>query len=226
MKAMILAAGLGTRMRPLTLNCPKPLIKAGGEALIIHQIKRLAAAGMTELVINHAWLGEQIEAVLGDGSVWGVSIQYSAETKPLETGGGILQALPLLGDQPFLLVNGDVFCDAPLAELSLKPGDLAQLLLVPNPEHNPQGDFALDNGRVVTEGAPERYTFAGISVLAPELFAACRPGAFPLAPLLRRAIAAGRVGAQLHSGYWQDVGTLERLAALETYLAQPSVVQE
>ncbi len=223
MKAMILAAGLGTRLRPLTLTCPKPLIKAGGEPLIVHQIKRLAAAGIDELVINHAWLGERIETELGDGARWGVSIRYSAECEPLETGGGVHRALPLLGDAPFLLVNGDVFCDASLDLGDLRSGDLAELVLVPNPVQHPGGDFGLLDGRATDRADAPRYTFSGISLLSPALFAGCQAGAFPLAPLLRAAIARGQVAARLHQGYWQDVGTLERLQALEEYLASARV---
>jgi MurNAc alpha-1-phosphate uridylyltransferase len=180
----------------------------------------LAAAGFRRLVINHAHLGGQIERALGDGSRWGVDIRYSAEGegRALETGGGILKALPLLGESPFLVVNGDVWCDLDFAELTLPDGDLAQLVLIDNPAHNPEGDFRLDAaGRVHAEGEP-RLTFSGIGVYAPALFAGCEPGAFPLAPLLRRAMAEGRVGGRHHQGQWVDVGTPERLLTLDKQL--------
>lgn len=217
---MILAAGRGERMRPLTDHTPKPLLEVGGKPLIVWHIERLAAAGFTELVINHAHLGEQIERTLGDGSRWGVAIRYSAEGegRALETGGGIFKALPLLGENPFLVVNGDIWCDLDFAELALPDGDLAQLVLIDNPDHNPGGDFHLDTaGRVHAEGEP-RLTFSGIGVYSPALFSGCRPGAFPLAPLLRSAMAEGRVGGRHHRGRWMDVGTPERLLTLDKQL--------
>lgn len=217
MKAMILAAGRGNRMRPLTDHTPKPLLAAGGKPLIVHHIERLAAAGMRDLVINHAHLGAQIESALGDGVRFSVRIRYSPEGEALETGGGIFRALPLLGPDPFLVVNGDVWTDIDLGGLSLEEGDLAQLVLVENPPHHPRGDFALAQGRVCAEGEP-RYTFSGIGVYRPELFAGCEPGAFPLAPLLRRAMEAGRVGGQLHAGRWFDIGTPQRLDELDQML--------
>ena len=217
MKAMILAAGRGERMRPLTDHTPKPLLVAGGKPLIQHHIERLAAAGIRELVINHAHLGKQIEAALGDGSEFGVEIRYSPEEPALETGGGIFRALPLLGPEPFLVVNGDVWTDVDLAGLAIDAGDLAHLVLVDNPSHNPKGDFVLIDDRVQSEGAP-RLTFSGIGLYRPELFDGQTPGAFPLAPLLRQAMAAGRVGGQRHDGHWFDIGTPERLAALDAWL--------
>ncbi len=217
MKAMILAAGRGERMRPLTDHTPKPLLSVGGKPLIVHHIERLAAAGLRELVINHAHLGGQIVDALGDGSRFGVSIHYSAEAEALETGGGIFQALPLLGDEPFMVVNGDIWCDFDPAALGLAEGDLASLLLVENPEHNPDGDFGLENGRVSNA---RRYTFSGIGIYSPKLFAACQAGRFPLAPLLREAIEAGRVGGLLHRGEWLDVGTPQRLAELDRRLSR------
>ena len=215
--AMILAAGRGERMRPLTDHTPKPLLEVGGRPLIVWHIERLAAAGIRQLVINHAHLGEQIVERLGDGSAWDVRIRYSAEGEggALETGGGIFKALPLLGDAPFLVVNGDTWCDAPLAGLRMLEGDLAQLLLVDNPEHNPRGDFHLDSaGRVHATGEP-RLTFSGIGVYRRGLFADCQPGAFPLAPLLRTAMHLGRVGGVHHTGQWVDVGTPQRLVEIE-----------
>lgn len=223
MKAMILAAGRGERMRPLTDTCPKPLLAAGGKPLIVWQIERLACAGITDIVVNHAHLGHLIEATLGDGRRFGVRIRYSCERAALETAGGIRQALPLLGDAPFLVVNGDIYCDADLVALQhmaaagLAAGDLAHLLLVPNPPHHPHGDFALEHGRVRDDD--ERHTFAGIGIYAPALFADLPPGRpARLAPLLRGAIAERRVGGSLHAGYWLDVGTPQRLAALDARL--------
>lgn len=213
---MILAAGRGERMRPLTDHTPKPLLEVAGKPLIVWHIERLAAAGIGKLVINHAHLGEQIEQRLGDGSSWGVNIQYSAEGqgKALETGGGIYKALPLLGEQPFLVVNGDVWCDADFTRLQIGETDLAHLLLVDNPEHNPEGDFLLRDGRVLdSEG--QSLTFSGIGIYRPQLFAACEAGAFPLAPLLREAIGREQVSGQHHLGTWIDVGTPERLQLLQ-----------
>lgn len=223
MKAMILAAGLGTRMRPLTLTTPKPLLKVGGKCLIEYHIERLVAAGVTDVIINHAWLGEQIEAYLGDGSRYGARIRYSAETEPLETGGGIRKALPLLcdeGEQAFIVFNGDLFSTQPLApllEIQPRAGG-AHLLLTNNPPWHPQGDFALSaNGQVSSDG-PSKLTFSGISVLTPELFEDIDETAFALAPLLRRAMAAGLVTGSRLQGYWEDVGTPERLQRLDQRL--------
>ncbi len=216
--AMILAAGRGERMRPLTDHCPKPLLEAGGRPLIQWHIERLVAADIRDIVINHAHLGAMIEQRLGDGARWGARIRYSAEGegRALETGGGILKALPLLGD-PFLVINGDVWCDLDPGALAIDPGDLAWLVLVDNPAHNPRGDFALDAaGRVVEQGP--RLTFAGVGVYRHALFDGCEPGAFPLAPLLRGAIARGRVGGMHHRGRWLDVGTPQRLQALDRML--------
>jgi len=219
MKAMILAAGRGNRMRPLTDHTPKPLLLARGKPLIEHQIERLASAGFRDLVINHAHLGNQIESTLGNGAHLGVHIRYSAEGegRALETGGGIFKALPLLGPDPFLVVNGDIWSDLVLNTLSLAANDLAHLVLVANPSHHQGGDFALAGGRVRADGAP-RFTFGGIGLYRPELFSGCEGGAFPLAPLLRTAMAADRISGQLHSGHWYDIGTPERLAALDRWL--------
>ena len=214
MKAMILAAGRGERLRPLTDRLPKPLVEAGGKPLIVHLIEALARAGLTELVINLGYRGDQIREALGDGGAFGVRLTYSPEPETaLETGGGIFQALPQLGD-PFLVVNGDVGTDYPFARLRACPagGDLAHLVLVPNPSHRSQGDFAFGAGRVLPAG-DNRYTFSGIGVYRRELFAGCRPGRFPLAPLLRRAVAAGRVSGEVYLGAWSDIGTPGRLAA-------------
>lgn len=217
MKAMILAAGRGERMRPLTDETPKPLLAAGGKPLIAHQIERLAAAGFEDLVINHAHLGDQIEAALGDGRRWGIRIRYSPEEQALETGGGIFRALPWLGPGPFVVVNADIWTDLDFRRLRHAPSGLAHLVLVPNPRHHPQGDFAFAAGRVQRDGTP-RYTFSGIGLYRPELFAGCRPGAFPLAPLLRAAMDLGQVEGEIHAGRWFDIGTPERLHALDRML--------
>lgn len=219
MKTMLLAAGRGERMRPLTDHCPKPLLPVGGKPLIAWQLERLAAAGFTEIVINLSWLGEQIAAALGDGADYGVSICYSREPSPaLETGGGIFNALPLLGPGPFLLVNGDVFTDVDLAALRLAPDDLGELVLVPNPAHNPRGDFCLAADRVVAQGG-ERLTYAGIALLRPELLRGAAAGRFPLLPWLNAARDAARLGGRRHTGRWLDVGTAARLAQLDADLA-------
>lgn len=207
-------------MRPLTDRTPKPLLRVGGKPLIEWHVTRLAAAGLRELVINHAHLGQQIEDYLGDGAAWGVSIRYSpeGEGRALETGGGIFNALALLGDDPFLVVNADVWCDIDLAALRIAAADLAHLVLVDNPPQHPQGDFRLAVDRVYVAGEP-RLTFSGIGLYRPELFAGCRPGAFPLAPVLREAMTRERVGGQHHRGEWFDIGTPQRLQDLATRLA-------
>jgi MurNAc alpha-1-phosphate uridylyltransferase len=217
MRAMILAAGRGERMRPLTDAVPKPLLQAGGKPLILHLIEGLAAAGLRHLVINHAHLGEQIEKRLGDGSRWGVEIRYSPEERALETGGGIFRALPLLGPGPFLVVNGDIWTDLDFARLRLAEGRLAHLVLVDNPAHHPRGDFALQGTHVLAEGEP-RYTFAGVGLYHPDLFQRCTSGAFPLAPLLRSAMAGRHVSGELFTGRWIDIGTPARLQALDQML--------
>jgi MurNAc alpha-1-phosphate uridylyltransferase len=223
MKAMILAAGKGERLRPLTLHTPKPLVRAGGVPLIEYQLQALRRAGFDQLVINHAWLGQQIEDHLGDGSAFGVSIRYSPEGEPLETGGGIFKALPLLGDEAFVIANGDIWTDFDYASLlgALAEGDLVHLVLVDNPGHHTRGDFCLSEGRVsdYREGRPS-LTYSGIAILRPELFEGCEPGAFKLAPLLRQAMEAGRVSGVHHRGRWIDVGTHERLAEVERQLAE------
>ena len=214
MKAMILAAGRGERMRPLTDDTPKPLLRIGGQTLIEHHIHALVQAGFTELVINHAHLGEQIVAALGDGNAYGVEIRYSPETPPaLETGGGIFNALPLLGDGPFLVLNADIWTDFPLGELPEQIEGLAHLVLVDNPEHHAQGDFSLSAGQVSQTG-PAMLTFGGIGVYSPELFNGCAAGAFPLAPVLRQAMDDGRVSGEHYQGSWFDIGTPERLEAV------------
>lgn len=221
MKAMILAAGRGERLRPLTDHRPKPLLSVGDEPLIGHHLRRLRLAGFTEVIINHAWLGAQIEARLGDGSAYGLRIAYSPEGETgLETAGGIATALPLLGETPFLVVNGDVLTDVDfqaaraIAQKQLAAGRLAHVWLVDNPPHHPQGDFYLaEHGCVLATGAPDRaLTFSGIGVYHPRLFAATPPRkAAKLAPLLRAAMSQGLVGGEHHTGLWLDVGTAERL---------------
>lgn len=222
---MILAAGRGERMRPLTDSTPKPLLEVGGKPLIVWHLERLAAAGFRQVVINHAHLGGQIEQRLGSGAEWGLEVRYSAEGegKALETGGGIARALPILGPAPFLVINGDVWCDLELGVLGLQQRDLAHLVLVDNPAHNPRGDFVLSAGRLVGEGG-ERLTFSGIGVYAPALFDGCPRGAFRLAPLLRQAISAGRVSATHHRGEWLDIGTPGRLQDLDRRLRLESGV--
>lgn len=239
---MILAAGKGERMRPLTLSRPKPLLEVGGRALIEHHLQALAAAGFDEVVVNISWLGEQIPAALGDGSRYGLRIAYSEERpEPLETGGGIFRALPLLcpmGVEPFLVLNGDVWMEYPYARLRDRfarglPGkDQAHLVLVPNPEHNPQGDFAVEADRMVQAvpgmaadtavaariAALPRHTFSGLGVYHPSLFNACEHGIFKLAPLLRVAAVHDRVSVELFEGDWLDIGTPQRLAALQARL--------
>jgi MurNAc alpha-1-phosphate uridylyltransferase len=320
MRAMILAAGRGERMRPLTDQTPKPLLPVANKPLIQYQIERLAEAGFEQLVINHAHLGEQIEQALGDGSRWGLNIRYSPETPALETGGGILRALPLLGAGPFLVINGDIWTDLDFSRLrQMEPEGLAHLVLVPNPRHHPAGDFYLQQGRVYGEtrealvyspslreatawmqeveqrqeqlsrvggraaSAPsnadtsaipggrerseattprmeevgrglepesrrlsfsgvavsphdrwdnprqqhpaQRFTFSGIGLYREQLFTDCAPGPFPLAPLLRRAMASGLVTGEVHTGRWLDIGTPQRLAELEAELqAKPSLL--
>jgi len=228
MKTMILAAGRGERMRPLTDHTPKPLLPAGGKPLIVWHLERLAAAGLHQIVINHAHLGQQIEAALGNGERWGLSISYSPEPEgALETAGGIANALPLLGtEEPFLVVNGDIYCDWDLAHATtaLMPANLAHLVLVPNPQHHPQGDFSLDRGAVGADlaatgaghGGAQVFTFSGIGVYRPQLFSGIRRGQpAALAPLLRAAMTAGKVSGELHAGRWVDVGTPQRLAQLD-----------
>ena len=215
---MILAAGRGERMRPLTDRMPKPLLPVAGKPLIVWHLERLAFAGFRDIVINHAHLGDQIEALLGHGEAWGIRIQYSVEPAgALETAGGIANALPLLGSDAFLVVNGDIFCDWDVHRACevLAPDMLAHLVLVDNPPQHPAGDFTLTDGKVGA-GETARHTFSGIGIYSPELFAGIERGkAAKLAPLLLEAIAAGKVSGEYHDGRWVDVGTPERLAALD-----------
>ena len=233
MKALIFAAGKGERMRPLTEHTPKPLLQAGGKRLIERHLERLAALGVNDVVINTSWLAAQFPPALGDGARWGLRLHYSAEgAEPLETGGGMYRALPLLGDAPFLAVNGDIFCDMDLSQLRITAHDLATLVLVDNPDHHPRGDFHVADGRLYSDSgsATQRLTFAGIGLYRPTLLdgwretiggaagADAQPPRFKLAPLLYRAVAQGRVAGLHHRGSWVDVGTPQRLAELDAAL--------
>ena len=219
MRAMILAAGRGARMRELTEDRPKPLLEAGGRPLIEWQIERLAEAGFSDLVINTGWHGERLRQALGNGVRLGVRIRYSDEGWPaLETAGGIRRALPLLGPDPFLVVNADLWCDFDLAGLhGLRPAGHAHLVLVDNPPHHPDGDFGLVDGRLDRNATP-RFTYSGIGVFRPELFEPLRDGERPLRPVLEAAIDADRIGGEHHAGRWMDIGSPERLAALDRAL--------
>jgi MurNAc alpha-1-phosphate uridylyltransferase len=218
MKAMILAAGRGERMRPLTDRTPKPLLTVGGERLVERHLRRLAAAGFTQIVINLSWLGSQIRQAIGGGQRFGVHVRYSDEgPTALETGGGIFKALPLLGRDPFLVVNADIWTDQPLLPAPLATGTLAHLVLVPNPPQHARGDFGLEGGRVL-ESAADRYTYSGIGVYRREFFTGCEPGRFQLLPLLQRAIGEGRLTGEVYRGRWYDIGTPERLAELNAEL--------
>jgi N-acetyl-alpha-D-muramate 1-phosphate uridylyltransferase len=217
--AMILAAGRGERMRPLTDTVPKPLLRIHGKPLIERHVERLAQSGIERIVVNLAWLGSIIRDFLGDGSRYGVRILYSEESPhALETAGGIFRALPILGLDPFLVVNGDVFTDYPFERLALEAQYDAHLVLVPNPPQHPRGDFGLQQGLAVAS-AVEQYTFSGIAAFDPRFFSGCADGAFPLKPLLLRAMGAGRCSAELYPGRWEDVGTPQRLEALNATAA-------
>ncbi len=220
MKAFILAAGRGERMRPLTDHTPKPLLVAGGKPLIVWHLERLATAGFREVVINHAHLGAQIEQALGDGSQWGLHIRYSPEPPgALETAGGIASALPLLGDQPFLVVNGDIYCDFDFGRFPGSTATGAHLVMVANPAHHAGGDFSLDGERVIYANGEQTLTYAGIGVFSPAFFAEVKPGTvMKLRPLLDAAIAAGTLTGERFSGRWVDVGTPQRLAELDQEL--------
>jgi MurNAc alpha-1-phosphate uridylyltransferase len=212
---MILAAGRGERMRPLTDSTPKPLLKVGSQMLIERHLHALAAAGVREIVVNLSWLGELIREALSDGSKWGVTIRYSEEGPvPLETGGGIFHALPLLGPEPFIVVNGDILTDFAFATLRLPADASAHLVLVDNPAHHARGDFSLARGRVGMPGE-RTFTFSGIALYRPEFFSGCSAGRFPLLPLFKRAIAASALSGEHYAGLWSDVGTPQRLAELQ-----------
>lgn len=232
MKALIFAAGLGERMRPLTDRTPKPLLHAGGKPLIVWHLEKLADMGVREVVINTSWLAGQFPETLGDGQRWGLRLSYSYEgPAPLETGGGMHHALPLLGEAPFIAVNGDIWTDYDVFRLPSEPHSEAHLVMVDNPAHNPNGDFALDNAGVLHSAGDARLTFSGIGVYRPSLLADWRgiigksagaeelPPRFKLAPLLRAAMSAGKVSGEHHRGRWTDVGTPQRLAQLDGELA-------
>lgn len=217
---MILAAGRGERLRPLTDTTPKPLIEVAGKPLIEYHLDKLAAAGFRQVVINTGHLGEQLPAALGDGGRWGLEIHYSAEPpEALETGGGIFQALPQLGPGPFLVIAGDIWTDLSFAGLRAVKCDRAHLVMVPNPPHHPDGDFALARGRVRQDGEP-RYTFSTIAVYHPRLFDGSTPGRWSVVPLLREAMENHVVTGQLHRGAWFDSGTPERLERLRHAVAE------
>ena len=214
MRAMILAAGRGERLRPLTDEVPKPLVPIAGKPLIEYHLEALASGGFREIVINQGHLGSQLPAALGDGERWGVHIHWSDEQpEALETGGGIFKALPLLGSAPFLVINGDVWTDYSFSRLRAVKCDWAHLVMVPNPGHNPKGDFALDCGRIRKNG-DERLTFSGIGVYNPRLFDSCKPGKFSVVPLLKTAMTDQLVTGEVFTGAWDDIGTPERLGAL------------
>jgi MurNAc alpha-1-phosphate uridylyltransferase len=219
-KAMILAAGKGERMKPLTDHTPKPLLRVAGTPLIEHHIRNLAAAGIRELVINVSYLGEKLRTYCSDGGQWGVEIVYSPEEAPLETAGGILQALPLLGESPFMVVNGDIWIEYTfdrLATYALRPDESAHLVMVENPPQHPSGDFQLDAQNWVRERAENQvgWTYSGVGIYTTEFFVAMRPGKMPLRPLLDKAIAQGKLGGEIYRGAWHDVGTPERLHDLD-----------
>jgi len=232
MNALIFAAGRGERLRPLTEHTPKPLLPVGGKPLIVRHLEHLAALGIRDVVINTSWLAGQFPAQLGDGRRWGMRLHYAFEgDTPLETGGGLLNALPLLGDGPFIAVNGDVWSDFDFARLPREPASHAHLVLIDNPDHHRHGDFHLRaDGQLAADG-PDKLTFSGIGVYRPQLLdnwragigpcagADCTPPRFPLAPLLRAAMARGQVSGERHAGAWCDVGTLERLAQVRAELA-------
>ena len=220
MKAMILAAGRGERMRPLTDDCPKPLLKVAGKRLIEYHLENIARAGIAEVVINHAWLGEQFPSVLGSGAQFGLRIHYSDEgKKALETAGGIIRALPFLGSDPFLLVNGDIWTDYELFNLtreSFQLNHLAHLVLVANHAHHPRGDFDLDERKLLLD--QPAYTYSGIGVYSPKIFTKLKIGVQPLAPVIRNTIKLRQVSGEVYNGLWEDVGTPERLNELEARL--------
>lgn len=225
MKAMILAAGLGNRMRPLTLYTPKPLLEVGGKPLIVWHIEKLKKIGVTEIVINSAWLADKLISSLGDGSQFGVDIRWTREDEGLETAGGIINALPLLGTDPFILVNGDIWTTMDfeaLRHIKLND-DLAHLVLVDNPKQHPEGDFTLFDGRTFTfdqDVTGENLTFSGVSVIHPKLFDGLEPGKRPLAPLLKQAMQNQKISGEKLKGAWVDVGTPERLMELDLQIRE------
>ncbi len=224
--AMILAAGLGQRMRPLTDNLPKPMLAVGGKPLLQYHLEALANAGVRHVIINLAYLGDKIRNFVGNGSDFGLCVSYSEEPEPLETAGALLKALPLLGDEPFLLINGDVWTDFPLTQLrthNLQSDEDAHLVLVPNPDFHPAGDFSPDsNGKLTDDSNLEKYTFAGISLIHPRLISSYpnQRMKFPLGEVLRFGISHQRISAEIYDGHWSDVGTPERLAQLDQQIGK------
>ena len=216
MRALILAAGKGERMRPLTLVKPKPLLEVCGTTLIEHHILNLKDAGIKYIVINTSWLAQQIMQKLGNGHQYGVEIRYSFEgSEPLETGGGILKALPLLGNKPFLVVNGDIKTDIDFSQLDNNIKTLAHLVLVKNPEHNPSGDFTIDSENILAyQTSHDKYTYSGVGIYHPNLFLDCVAGKFSVVPLLKQAMNKNLVSGQIHHGQWDDIGTIERLTEI------------
>lgn len=227
MKAMILAAGFGTRMRPLTDNTPKPMLQVAGMPLIEYHVRNCVRAGITEIVINHAYLGEQIEKYLGDGKQFGCTINYSREGEPLDTGGGIFRALPLLGEQPFIAMNADVWTDYPLKNLLAiarensreKNSVLAHLVMTDNPPQHPHGDFYLREGLIAETGDGDKLTWTGLRVINPALFNGCSDGTFSIVPLLKDAMKKSLVSGEYFGGRWFDIGTPERLREINALVA-------
>ncbi len=219
MKAMILAAGRGERMRPLTDSTPKPLLTSAGKPIIQYSIEKLVAAGFKDIIINIAHLGWQIKQKLGNGEQFGARINYSDEgDRALETAGGIINALPLLGEQPFLVVNGDIATEYDFTQLNNKKIDLAHLVLIPNPTHHPEGDFHLNAQGILSANKQPRFTYSGIGFYHPALFQHSTPGKLKLAPLLRKAMLNNKVSGELYQGFWMDIGTPERLQEMERYI--------
>lgn len=215
---MILAAGRGERMRPLTDSLPKPLLKVAGKMLIEYHLEKIKTAQITDVIINHAWLGSKIEQALGDGSRYGLNIKYSAENEALETAGGIINALPLLGNEPFIVINGDVFCDYDFSTLMAPLSGLAHLILVDNPAHHAEGDFVLTRSGEVKQTGDNKLTFSGIGIYHPDLFKNRIKGKLALAPVLREAMDNHIVTGSYYQGIWHDIGTAERLNELDLYL--------
>lgn len=224
MKAMILAAGMGERMRPLTNQMPKPLLEVAGKPLIVWHLEKLAKANFKEVIINHAYLGEMIEAYLSDGSKWGLKITYSREGSPLETAGGIKKALSILGDQPFLVINADIYTDFDYSKIKMRNlNDFkGHLVMVQNPKHHPDGDFVLKNNQIELEGEG-KLTFAGIAIYRPEIFndISLEP-VTKLAPILKKLIDARYIGGEIYQGLWFDIGTPERLMEVNFFLKRPN----
>jgi len=222
MRAMILAAGRGERLRPLTDSTPKPLIAIAGTPLIEYHLRNLAGAGVKDIIINTAWLAEKIHQQLGDGSAYGVTIRYSDEGTALETAGGIINALPLLGDDPFLVVNGDIYCEFDFSAIIAAQGCLADdkqahLVMVKNPDHNQAGDFVIEDGLIKNTG-DNMYTFSGIGIYRPAFFSEQKPGTLPLAPIIRKKSEQSLVSGEVYDGLWTDAGTIERIQQLESKL--------